>query len=88
MKSSDTVVNGIGQPVWHEEDFRLLAGRGTLADDIALPGMADAAIVRSRYAHARIPSLDKGSSACIAGRDYAADGLGGDSARCGTHGAA
>jgi len=34
MNSSGTVANGIGQPVRRKEDFRLLTGRGSFADDV------------------------------------------------------
>jgi CO/xanthine dehydrogenase Mo-binding subunit len=36
MISSGAVANGIGQPVRRKEDFRLLTGRGSFADDIRL----------------------------------------------------
>src|SRR5215468_4130636 len=83
MNSSDTVANGIGQPVRRKEDFRLLTGRGRFADDIVLPELAHAVIVRSPHAHARIVAVDK-TAACAApgvlavfsGSDYAAAGLG------------
>ena len=47
MNSSGTVANGIGQPVRRKEDFRLLTGRNSFADDVRLPEMARAVIVRS-----------------------------------------
>ena len=37
---------------------RLAAGKGTFVDDIRLPGMAHAAILRSPHAHARIRSIN------------------------------
>ena len=40
------------------EDPRLITGRATYTDDIKLPGMAHAAILRSVYAHAAIKSID------------------------------
>ena len=40
------------------EDPRLITGTATYTDDIQLPGMAHAAILRSPYAHARIKSID------------------------------
>src|SRR3989442_11108945 len=40
------------------EDPRLLSGRGRFAADIALPGLAPAAFVRSPHAHALIRSID------------------------------
>ncbi|MGC2522185.1 MAG: molybdopterin cofactor-binding domain-containing protein, partial [Stellaceae bacterium] len=75
--------NGIGQPVRRKEDFRLLTGRGSFGDDVALPGMAHAVLVRSPHAHARIVGIEKtaalaapGVLAVLTGADYSADGLG------------
>jgi carbon-monoxide dehydrogenase large subunit len=83
MASSSAVANGIGQPVRRKEDFRLLTGRGRFADDIVLPELAHAVIVRSPHAHARIVAVDKtaaraaaGVLAVFSGGDYAAAGLG------------
>ncbi|MGH9249655.1 MAG: molybdopterin cofactor-binding domain-containing protein, partial [Acidimicrobiales bacterium] len=41
-----------------KEDARFLRGKGNYIDDIQLPGMLHAAILRSPYAHARIGSID------------------------------
>ena len=41
-----------------KEDARFLRGKGNYLDDIQLPGMLHAAILRSPYAHARINSID------------------------------
>jgi len=83
MQASIRVANGIGQPVRRKEDFRLLTGRGHFGDDIALPRQAQAAFVRSSYAHARIVAVDKtaalaapGVLAVLTGADYLAAGLG------------
>jgi carbon-monoxide dehydrogenase large subunit len=46
--------NGIGQPVRRKEDFRLLTGQGHYVDDLALPGMAHAVLVRSPHAPHRL----------------------------------
>jgi len=82
MSSSGAVANGIGQPVRRKEDFRLLTGKGCFADDVRLPELAHAVIVRSPHAHARIASVDKpaalassGVLAVLTGQDYVADGL-------------
>lgn len=48
----------IGASVKRKEDSRFLTGRGTYIDDIALPGMLYASILRSPYAHAAIKSID------------------------------
>ncbi|MGH3507140.1 MAG: molybdopterin cofactor-binding domain-containing protein, partial [Nocardioidaceae bacterium] len=41
-----------------KEDARFLRGRGNYLDDLKLPGMLHAAILRSPVAHARINSID------------------------------
>src|SRR5438128_11107385 len=48
----------IGHPLKRKEDRRLLTGLGQFVDDIKLPGMAYAAILRRPYAHARILGID------------------------------
>ncbi|WP_353941507.1 xanthine dehydrogenase family protein molybdopterin-binding subunit [Streptomyces sp. HUAS MG91] len=48
----------IGRPVPRVEDDRLLRGNGRYVDDIDLPGAAEAAVLRSPHAHARIDSVD------------------------------
>ncbi len=50
--------HGIGQPVQRFEDPRLLRGEGNFIDDLAAPGMAHLAYVRSPHARARIVKLD------------------------------
>ena len=52
----------VGESLRRKEDPRLITGRATFVDDIVLPGMLHAAIVRSPEAHARIVSVD-GSAA-------------------------
>src|SRR5215813_3442651 len=51
-------VKFIGDRLLRKEDPRLVQGQGRYVGDIALPGMLDAAIVRSPHAHARIASID------------------------------
>ena len=41
-----------------KEDVRFVRGKGRYIDDVNLPGMLHAAILRSPYAHARIVSID------------------------------
>ena len=45
------------------EDPRLITGRASYTDDIKLPGMAYAAILRSPFAHANITSIDTSGAA-------------------------
>lgn len=47
-----------GQAVKRVEDPRFITGTGHYTDDMTLPGMAHAAMLRSPYAHARINSID------------------------------
>jgi carbon-monoxide dehydrogenase large subunit len=48
----------VGRPIRRREDPRLLAGQGAYVGDMALPGMAHAAVLRSPHAHARIRGID------------------------------
>ena len=48
----------VGRRMKRKEDPRLITGRGSYTDDIVLPGMLHAAVVRSPEAHARITSID------------------------------
>jgi carbon-monoxide dehydrogenase large subunit len=47
-----------GQRIKRNEDPRLLTGQALYVDDVDLPNMAQAAFLRSPYAHARIQSID------------------------------
>jgi carbon-monoxide dehydrogenase large subunit len=51
-------VSYVGQPMKRFEDPKLITGQGTFVDDITLPDMLHAAVLRSPYAHARIRSVD------------------------------
>ncbi len=73
----------IGQPVSRKEDPTLLRGRGRYSDDLNLPGQAYAVMVRSRFAHGVIRSIDTavarimpGVIALYTGADLLAAGLG------------
>jgi aerobic carbon-monoxide dehydrogenase large subunit len=44
--------------VRRKEDARFVRGRGRYLDDVVMPGMLHAAVLRSPYAHARIVSID------------------------------
>jgi carbon-monoxide dehydrogenase large subunit len=70
----------IGQSVERKEDAKLLTGESRFIDDLTLPGMVWAAVVRSPYAHARITSVDlskaleaEGVVAAFSGSDLAED---------------
>ena len=47
----------LGKSINRVEDPRFLRGEGRYIDDIKLPGMAHAAIVRSPHAHAKIVAI-------------------------------
>ena len=47
-----------GSGIRRREDPRLITGGATFTDDVQLPGMVHAAILRSPHAHAKINSID------------------------------
>jgi carbon-monoxide dehydrogenase large subunit len=73
----------VGQPVPRTEDPILVRGQGRYADDVTLPGAAQAAMVRSRHAHGILKGIDTamasampGVLAVITGSDLEAAGYG------------
>jgi carbon-monoxide dehydrogenase large subunit len=48
----------MGQPIKRKEDPRLIRGLGKFVDDVKLPKMVYAAILRSPYAHAKIRKVN------------------------------
>ena len=56
-----------GQSVRRREDAALLLGKGRFIDDIRLPGMLEAAFVRSPHAHAKIERIDKTAALAVPG---------------------
>jgi aerobic carbon-monoxide dehydrogenase large subunit len=74
---------GIGQPVRRHEDLRLISGRGRYTDDITLPRMTHAVVLRSNLAHGQIKRVDAAAARGMpgivlvaTGDDLRADGLG------------
>jgi carbon-monoxide dehydrogenase large subunit len=55
----------LGTSLLRKEDAKFIRGQGSYIDDIKLPGMLFAAIVRSPYAHARIKSIDKARALAV-----------------------
>ena len=55
----------IGKSIKRVEDPRLLTGQGRYIDDIDLPNMLHAAVLRSTRAHARIKSIDVSAAAAL-----------------------
>ncbi|HEY6433681.1 MAG TPA: molybdopterin cofactor-binding domain-containing protein, partial [Acetobacteraceae bacterium] len=73
----------IGRSLRRLEDARFLTGAGRYLDDIELPGMLHAAVVRSPHAHAIIAHIDAAAARAVSGvhgvftaADLAADKLG------------
>ena len=78
------MTNYIGKAVKRVEDKRFITGKGRYTDDIVLPGMAYAYIVRSPYAHAKILKVDTSAAEAMdgvvqvyTGKDIAASGING-----------
>ena len=70
----------IGQPLVRKEDPELITGRSRYVDDITVPGMLWAYVVRSPFAHARINGVDvskalamDGCVAAFSGNDLASE---------------
>jgi carbon-monoxide dehydrogenase large subunit len=58
---------GIGCARKRKEDPRFIQGKGTYVDDVKLPGMLFADMVRSPYAHARVKSINKEKALALPG---------------------
>jgi aerobic carbon-monoxide dehydrogenase large subunit len=52
----------IGSPIERIEDLRFLRGKGQYVDDVTLPGLLHAVILRSSAAHGRIRGIDRTSA--------------------------
>lgn len=57
----------IGESVARIEDARLLRGAARFVDDVKLPNMAAAAILRSPHAHARVTGIDLSAARAMGG---------------------
>jgi len=64
LKGAATDQRYIGKRVMRTEDKKLLQGQGSYVDDVHLPNMLQAAVLRSPHAHAKIVSID-----CTAARE-------------------
>src|SRR3984893_12025613 len=67
MPTTATLPKLVGQRVRRREDPRLIQGRGTYVDDIALVGMQHLAFKRSDVAHGRILSIDTSAAEAMDG---------------------
>jgi carbon-monoxide dehydrogenase large subunit len=66
-KENQTRPGYVGSPIKRREDVRFLTGGATYVDDVKLPGMLHAAILRSPRAHARILSIDTSKALALPG---------------------
>ena len=57
----------IGRPIKRVEDPRLIKGIATYVDDLELPGLLHAAILRSPYAHAKIIGIKSEAAKALPG---------------------
>lgn len=57
----------IGTPMERREDLRFLRGRGEYVDDVAMPGLLYAVILRSSVAHGRLISIDASAALKVPG---------------------
>jgi len=57
----------IGEAIKRIEDPRLLVGKGQYVADVRVPGMLEACVVRSPYAHAKILGIDSSAAYAIKG---------------------
>src|SRR5579859_3592005 len=78
MHKTSAEISGMGHSMKRKEDGRFLQGKGNYVDDVNLPHMVYAQMVRSPYAHARIKSINTdaakkvpGVLAIITGEDLA-----------------
>src|SRR5215469_12078055 len=57
----------VGERIKRREDPRLITGTGVYVDDVRLPGMLTAAVLRSPHAHAKISSIDLSKARALKG---------------------
>ena len=57
----------IGTPMERREDMRFLRGRGEYVDDVNIPGLLYAVILRSSVAHGRLVSIDASAALAVPG---------------------
>ena len=67
MTTNPPVQSYIGAPLVRREDIRFITGQGEYVDDVRLPGMLHAAILRSPHAHARIRGIDASTALALEG---------------------
>ena len=65
--NASSVATFVGTSVKRLEDESLLTGRGRYIDDLDMPGLLEAALVRSPHPHARIGSIDTAAARALPG---------------------
>src|SRR5260370_42053481 len=65
---------GIRQPMRRHEDLRLITGRGCYTDDVILPRMTHAFVLRSPVPHAHIKRIDAAAARRMPGVLFVASG--------------
>ncbi len=80
MATTEQPQKSVGSPQIRKEDPELITGRSRFVDDITVPGMLWAHVVRSPFAHARINGVDvskalamEGCVAAYSGADLASE---------------
>src|SRR6476659_8688877 len=69
MPTTPVLPKLVGQRIKRREDPRLIRGRATYVDDVALVGMLHLAVKRSDVAHGRIRSIDTRAAEAMDGVD-------------------
>ena len=67
MTAQPSTQSYIGQPILRREDVRFVTGRGEYLDDIRMPGMLHAAILRSPHSHARVRGINTAAALALGG---------------------
>jgi aerobic carbon-monoxide dehydrogenase large subunit len=67
MATTEPPPTYVGQPLPRKEDPELITGRSRYVDDITVPGMLWAYVVRSPFAHARINGVDVSAALAMDG---------------------
>ncbi len=67
QQEREDTLKGVGCSRKRKEDARFVQGTGRYTDDIKVPGMLFADMVRSPYAHARIKSINKEKALALPG---------------------
>ena len=65
--SPSYALRAVGRPVRRLEDARRVRGEGIYVDDVHVPGMLHATVVRSPMAHARVRALDASAARSMPG---------------------